>query len=315
MPLAWRIFVVNGAVFALATIALVLTPATVSYPITLTETTILAAGLAAILILNLVLVRRSLAPLARLRSLMRNVDLLAPGGRVKTAGPPEVRELGTVFNEMLERLEEERRESGIATLRAQEGERKRVAQELHDEIGQQMTALMLQLDRLARSAPRELREALREVQEATRATLDDVRRIARQLRPEALDDLGLVPALTALALAFSARTEVRVERRFEADLPTLSPDAELVIFRIAQESLTNVARHAAATRVTLVLRPAGDGVRLVVRDYGRGVNGAVPGGGIRGMRERALLVGAEVSVRSHPDGGAEVVLDVPGGER
>ena len=311
VPLAWRIFLANAAVFAVATVCLALTPATVSHPVTLAEAVILAAGLATILVLNLFVVRRSLAPLERLTSLMRSVDLLRPGQRLTEAGPIEVRELGAVFNEMLDRLERERRESGVEALRAQEAERKRVAQELHDEVGQQVTALMLQLGRLATFAPPEFQAELREAKEATRATLEDVKGIARQLRPEALDDLGLVPALTALTIAFAERTGLRVERRLESNLPPLSPEAELVIFRVAQESLTNAARHAGTPQVTVRLNGARDAVRLSVRDYGRGVDGAVPGGGIRGMRERALLVGADLAVRSHGASGTEIVLDVP----
>ena len=312
MPLAWRIFAVNAVVFTLAALALALSPATVSFPIALAEATILTAGLAAILILNLFLVRRSLAPLARLTSLMHGVDLLRPGQRLQATGPPEVQELGSVFNEMLDRLEQERRESGGEALRAQEGERKRVAQELHDEVGQAMTALMLQLGRLAASAPPQLQAELREAQEATRATLGDVRRIARELRPEALDDLGLGPALIALTTAFAERAGLHVERRLDTELPPLTPEAELVIFRVAQESLTNIARHADSPRVTVRLDGSDRStVRLSVRDYGRGLDGAQPGGGIRGMRERALLVGAELAVRSCRDGGTEVLLDIP----
>jgi two-component system sensor histidine kinase UhpB len=311
MPLAWRIFVANATVFTLAAVALALSPATVSFPIVLAEATILAGGLAAILLLNLFLVRRALAPLARLTGLMHNVDLVRRGERLEVTGPPEVRELGTVFNEMLGRLEQERRESGGEALRAQEGERKRVAQELHDEVGQALTALVLQLAGLAASAPPALQGGLREAQEATRMTLDDIRRIARELRPEALDDLGLGPALIALTKAFADRTGLGVERRVDTDLPPLTPEAELVIFRVAQESLTNVARHADSPRATIALDRTAGGVRLAVRDYGRGLDGAPPGSGIRGMRERALLVGAELAVRSYRGGGTEVVLEIP----
>jgi two-component system sensor histidine kinase UhpB len=315
MPLAWRVFVVNAVVFAAGTAALALSPATVSFPIALTEALVLVSGLSAILLLNLLLVRRSLQPLERLTSLMRRVDLLRPGERLDLSGPAEVRELGAVFNEMLDRLERERREAGREALRAQENERKRVAQELHDQVGQAMTALMLQLGRLARHAPEELQAELREAQDGTRATLEDVRTIARQLRPEALDDLGLPSALTALTNAFAERAGLRVERRIDPNLPPLDPDVELVVFRVAQESLTNVARHAGRSRVELDLEPADRGVRLRVRDFGRGLNGAQPGGGVRGMRERALLVGGELSIASRPGGGVEVRLDVPDAER
>ena len=315
MPLAWRVFVVNAVVFTAGTAALALSPATVSFPIALTEALVLVTGLSAILLLNLVLVRRSLQPLERLTSLMRRVDLLRPGERLDLSGPAEARELGAVFNEMLDRLERERREAGHEALRAQENERKRVAQELHDEVGQAMTALMLQLARLAKHAPEELQGELREAQDAVRATLEDVRGIARQLRPEALDDLGLPSALTALANAFTDRAGLSVERRIDPNLPPLDPDVELVVFRVAQESLTNVARHAGASRVELRLESVDGGVRLRVRDYGRGLNGARRGSGVRGMRERALLVGGALSIASRPGAGVEVRLDVPVAER
>jgi two-component system, NarL family, sensor histidine kinase UhpB len=313
-PLAWRIFLVNAGVFALGTAALALSPATVSWPIALTEAIVLIAGLAAILVVNLLLVRRSLAPLERLTGLMHRVDLLRPGQRLELTGPAEVRELGTVFNEMLNRLELERHESGWDALQAQEAERKRVAQELHDEIGQALTAVMLQLSRLAKRAPAELEDELREAQETTRASLDDVRRIARQLRPEVLDDLGLVPALVALAKTFTERTEMRVHRRLDEDLPSLSAEAELALFRVAQEGLTNAARHSGSSRIDLWLESSPDDVLLRVRDYGKGLDGARPGSGIRGMRERALLVGGDLTIEAAAGGGIEVRLRVPAGK-
>jgi two-component system, NarL family, sensor histidine kinase UhpB len=314
-PLAWRIFLVNAAVFALGTAALALSPATVSWPIALTEAIVLVAGLAAILVLNLLLVRRSLVPLERLTGLMHGVDLLRPGQRLGITGPAEVRELGAVFNEMLDRLERERHESGWAAFQAQEAERKRVAQELHDEVGQALTAVMLQLSRLAKRAPADLEDELREAQETTRASLEDVRRIARQLRPEALDDLGLPAALGALAMTFAERTGMRIRRHVIEDLPPLPADAELALFRVAQESLTNAARHAGTARLDLSLEPAPDGVVLRVRDYGKGLNGARPGSGMRGMRERAVLVGGDLDIDEPAGGGVEVRLQIPTGAR
>jgi two-component system, NarL family, sensor histidine kinase UhpB len=309
--LAWRIFFVNAAVFALGTATLALTPATVSWPIALAEAVVLLVGLTAILLLNLLLVRRSLAPLERLTAAMRSVDLLRPGQRLELTGPAEVRDLGAVFNEMLDRLERERHESGWDAFHGQEAERKRIAQELHDELGQALTAAMLQLGGLARHAPAELQDELREAQEAMRSSLDDVRRIARQLRPEALDDLGLVPALVALAKTFSEHTGLRVHRELSNHLPPLSAEGELTLYRVAQESLTNAARHAGASRVDLRLEPRPDGVLLRVRDYGKGLDQARPGSGMRGMRERALLVGGDLAIEEAPGGGVEVRLRVP----
>jgi two-component system sensor histidine kinase UhpB len=310
-PFAWRIFAVNAVLLVAAAVALALSPATVSFPIALTEGIVLAVGLIAILIVNLLLVRRSFAPLERLTRLMRSVDLLRPGQRVDVTGPQEVRELGAVFNEMLERLERERHVSGWDALKTQETERKRVAQELHDEVGQALTAVMLQIGRLAKKAPSDLGDELSEALETTRSSLEDVRRIAKQLRPEALDDLGLVPALNALASAFAERTGLRIRRRLPERMPSIGDEAELVVFRVAQESLTNAARHAQSTRVDLTLERSGRRVVLHVRDYGRGIDGIHPGSGIRGMRERALLIGAELSIANAPGGGTDVSLSLP----
>jgi two-component system, NarL family, sensor histidine kinase UhpB len=313
-PFAWRIFAVNAVILVAAAVALALSPATVSFPIALTEGIVLAVGLVALLIVNLLLIRRSFAPLERLTRLMRSIDLLRPGQRLDVTGPQEVRELGAVFNEMLERLEHERHESGWDALKAQESERKRVAQELHDEVGQALTAVMLQIGRLAKQAPRDLGDELNEALETTRASLEDVRRIAKQLRPEALDDLGLVPALNALVAAFAERTGLQIRRRLSENVP-LGDEAELVVFRVAQESLTNAARHAQTDRVDLTLERDGRRVVLRVRDYGRGIDGARPGSGIRGMRERAMLIGADLSIATAPGGGTEVSLALPVLER
>jgi two-component system sensor histidine kinase UhpB len=315
IPFAWRIFLVNAVILVAAALALALSPATVSFPIALTEGVVLTVGLLAILIINLLLVRRSFAPLERLTKLMRSVDLLEPGQRLAVTGPEEVRELSSVFNEMLERLERERHESGWDTLKRQEAERKRVAQELHDEVGQALTAVMLQLGRLSRAAPDDLGDPLDEALETTRNSLEDVRRIAKQLRPEALDDLGLVPALNALAAGFADRSGILISRRLPDVAPPLGAEAELVVFRVAQESLTNAARHAETTRVDLTLERTGRRIVLRVRDYGRGLDGTRPGGGIRGMRERALLIGADLSIATAPGGGTEVSLTLPLMER
>jgi two-component system sensor histidine kinase UhpB len=212
---------------------------------------------------------------------------------------------------MLDRLEEERRQSAHRSLTAQEDERRRVAQELHDEVGQRLTAILLKLDRLARAAPQSLREQHVEVREATRGTLDDVRQIAQRLRPEALDELGLRDALGTLADRLAEEGGVRVVQRLDSRLPPLSDDAELVIYRVAQEGLTNVLRHAGASQVVLKLRGDAEGVTLELTDDGRGIDGVRPGAGIQGMRERALLVGASLEIRDRPQGGAEVRLEVP----
>lgn len=310
--LVTRIFVVNAAVLAAAVVALALSPVTVSDPVALHEAVVLVAGLAVLLIVNLALFRRTFAPLAHLTQLMRTVDPLQPGRRIPVySDDAEVADLTQAFNEMLDRLEEERRQSTRRSLNAQEGERRRVAQELHDEIGQSLTAVVLQLDRLCRTARESERAQHVEARETARTTLEEVRQIAQRLRPEALDELGLQTALAALAERISEHGGLPVVHRLDGNLPELGPAAELVIYRVAQESLTNVLRHADASQAVLTLRGDAEGVTLQVTDDGRGLDASQPGAGIQGMRERALLVDAALGIRTSPQGGTEVRLEVP----
>jgi signal transduction histidine kinase len=175
-----------------------------------------------------------------------------------------------------------------------------------------LTGAMLQVEGLAPRIPDDLRDEFDELRETARSGTEDVRRIARQLRPEALEDLGLQSALAALATSFGDQAQVRVERRLEPSLP-LSEDEELVVYRVAQEALTNVARHAQATRVELRLQRNHALTVLTVRDDGLGlVAGGLPSGhGIRGMRERAMLIGAQLHIDSKPGGGTEIKLSIP----
>lgn len=314
MSLFWRVFLTNAAVFVVATAVLAFSPATVSSPLHEREALVLAAGLAAILVANGFLLRLSFTPLDRLIHVMKRTDLLNREERLPASGTAEAAAVIEAFNEMLDRLEAERRASTARVLAGQESERRRIAQELHDEIGQGLTAVLLQLKRAASHAPANIREELAEAQATARATLDDVRRIAHGLRPGVLDDLGLVRALAALTNAFSETTGIAVERRFGRTLPDLARDEELAVYRVAQESLTNVMRHAHASRVVVSLEGNADDVVLRVADDGCGVHdGEVSGGGIRGMRERALTVGGRLSVRTSSLGGTEVQLRFPVG--
>lgn len=182
MPLFWRIFLLNALVLITAT-ALLLGPVTVSTPVLLTEAAVLTVGLAAMLVANALLLRVGLAPLQRLTRAMTTTDLLRPGRRPAVGGQAEVAELITTFNTMLDRLEDERATSSARVLSAQEAERRRIARELHDEVGQTLTAVLLELKRVAGQAPPDLLEELRQVQETTRAGLDEIRRIAHAAAP------------------------------------------------------------------------------------------------------------------------------------
>jgi two-component system sensor histidine kinase UhpB len=314
MPLFWRVFLTNGVLLVAAGLALGISPLTISAPIAAIEAVILAVGLLFVLAANYVLLRRWFVPLERLSHGMRDADLLRPGKRLPLpTGDPELSSLVGSFNTMLERLEAERRESGRRALAAQESERQRVAAELHDEVGQSLTGVLLLLERIAGEVPDDRRETFVEAQQAVRSSLDEVRRIAQELRPELLEHLGLVSALRSLGKSFAERTGIELEWRFAPALPPLTDEAEVAMFRIAQESLTNVARHAQASKVWMSLDLNDDGVCLRIVDDGRGMNGHEPwsGGGLRGMRERALIIGAALTVGPFPTGGVEVRLEVP----
>ncbi len=314
MPLFWRIVVANAVLLVLACFAIyiVLSPNRVSELVT---DEVLVAALAVVTLLNVVMVRRVVRPLQELTAFARRVDLEAPGERIADASPTsEAGELALTFNEMLERLERERDESTRRVLAAHESERVRIAQELHDEVGQTLTAVLLQLSRVQERLPGDLRDELHEAQEAARASLDDVRRIATELRPEALDDLGLPSALAVLGDTFGRRTAITVHRRIQTELPKLSAETELVVYRIAQEALTNVARHSGSDTADLMLASREDKLALTVRDYGRGMHGDEQrrGQGMRGMRERAALIGARLTIgRAGEGAGTELRLDVP----
>ncbi|WP_078854084.1 HAMP domain-containing sensor histidine kinase [Streptomyces sp. NRRL F-5135] len=315
MSLFWRIFLLNAAVLFAATALLLLGPVTVSAPVLLTEALIMALGLVAMLVANAALLRVGLAPLQRLTRAMTTTDLLRPGRRPAVSGHAEIAGLIRTFNTMLDRLEAERAASSGLALSAQEAERRRIAQELHDEIGQTLTAVLLELKRVADRAPAPLRDELRQVQETTRGSLDEIRRIARRLRPGVLEELGLISALRALTPELTEHSGLTVRHAFDSGLPALGPDVELVLYRVAQEGLTNIVRHADARHADLALRRTPGGVELSLADDGRGIGTAVEGAGIRGMRERALLIGADVFVGGRPGGaaGTEVRLRVPVG--
>jgi two-component system, NarL family, sensor histidine kinase UhpB len=310
VSLFWRIFLLNAVVLTGATVLLLLGPVTVSTPVLLTEAVILTGGLAAMLVANAVLMRVGLAPLDRLTRAMTETDLLKPGPRPAATGGGGIAELITTFNRMLDRLEAERGESAARALSAQEAERRRIAQELHDEVGQTLTAVLLELKRVGDHAPVPVRDELRQVQETTRSSLDEIRRIARRLRPGVLAELGLVSALKALTTELSDHSGLSIRTWFDADLPALDDETELVLYRVAQEACTNTARHAQATSLNLALTYGPTGVDLRIRDNGRGIGAAREGAGIRGMRERALLIGAALTVGPAAGGGTEVCLHV-----
>jgi two-component system, NarL family, sensor histidine kinase UhpB len=315
MSLLWWVFLANGAVLVVALLLLTFSPIEIDAPIETGQFALLLAGFVVLLVLNLVLLRRVLSPLFRLTEVMSSVDPDRPGRRLSGVNPlsSEGQALAEAFNAMLDRLESARHEAARTALAAQEGERLRVAQELHDEIGQTLTAVTIEAERAADGDPALAAQALRHVADTVRDSLDEVRRIARELRPEALDDLGLGNALIALCTRVDAQDGPSVRRELQGELPPLPPDVELVVYRIAQEGLTNAWRHSGADSVTVSLTADAETLTLSVADDGEGMPPQLPHGtaGIAGMRERARLVGGQLSIQSLPGQGTEVRLTIP----
>jgi two-component system sensor histidine kinase UhpB len=316
VPLLYRVAAINALLLATAvtlTIAL-LAPGKVSLLALDEEVVVVLAAVALVVLANVYLLRRVVGPVQELTAFARHVDYSTLGQRIPDAAPTsEAGELALTFNQMLERLQDERREATGRVLRAQEAERLRIAQELHDQVGQELTAVLLGLSRISSQAPSCLEESVLALQDVVRDSLEDVRRIAIELRPEALDDLGLPSALAVLADRFAQQLGLEIREDLPPSVPPLAPDVELVAYRVAQEALTNVARHSASSRAELTLDCDPDRLLLTVRDDGLGLApGHSPGTGMRGMRERATLIGARLEIGNRDSGsGCEVRLEVP----
>ena len=283
---------------------------------------LLALAVFSVVLLNSLLIRYRLEPLDRLVRTMDQVDLHTPGMRAR---PPrraahEVQKLNAGFNNMLVRLEEERRQAGRAVLRGQERERSRIAQDLHDEVNQALTGILLRLEATTMDAPYTLRPELHETKRLANQAMEELLHLARQLRPTALDDHGLIPALGSQVEDFSQRTGIDARFSRHGDVPTLTDEEQLVIYRVTQESLSNIAQHAGARHVSVQLTFAGRTI-LRIADDGRGFGpgpgnsgrngrprGRVGGLGLSGMRERALLVGGNFALHSAPGEGTTIEL-------
>ncbi len=264
---------------------------------------------------NLWMLQKRFGPLERLIDRIEAVDPAMPTS-VQLAGDPvkEIDRLGRSFNRLLERVESERRRSSHLVLRAQEEERRRVARDLHDEVNQALTAVLLRLEALAQDVPPEQHDDVAQLKRLTIQAMDELLNLARQLRPTALDDHGLVTAIEAQVRGFGERTGIDAHLETEGDPAALDSEKQTVIYRIAQEALANAGRHAAASRVDVSLTTAGAGANLRVADDGAGFDpvAARRGGlGLEGMAERAKLVGGELDLRSAPGAGTEVTLRLP----
>ncbi len=285
----------------------------------------LLVGVAGTVLINAGVLALALQPL---HALERTVDRVAAGDLSSRAQPvlftdPDVERLGATVNGMLDVLQEYRgqvHKLSEQVLAAQEDERKRIARELHDETAQSLTTLLVRLKMLERAkSAAELRGQIHELRELTVETLEAVRKLAVELRPSTLDDLGLVAALEAYAEAYATRIPVAVDfaaSGFDGQ-ERLPPQLELVLYRVVQEALTNVAKHAAASHVRVALRRLPGELAASVEDDGCGfdveemMRSRERGLGLFGMQERLALVEGHLSIRSERGRGTRVVATVP----
>ena len=274
---------------------------------------VLGFALAATVAVNIWLLSRRFEPLQRLVTEMQTADLSKPPEPpAVTEGPVEVVSLERSFHAMLERLEAERRGAANAALSAQERERERIARDLHDEVNQALTALLLRLAAVRRQAPDpEVAAELAEIGSLISRAMSELLDLARGLRPTTLDDLGLKAALATLVEEVEREAGIAAGFEAEGELDGVPDDVQLVTYRVAQEAVTNVIQHADAGHLRVRLIGAADGaIELRVSDDGTGYAGGRSNErlGIAGMRERALLCGGELTVESEPGAGTRVTL-------
>ncbi len=276
MPLHVRLVLVNGVVFALGVLAMSLAPVAHQG---VTAAAVLAVGLALVVAVNTRHLRRSLEPLT------------------------------SAFGGLRERWESDRRSLAARTLADKEYDGQRMSRALHDHVADNLAAALVGLEQAMHHAPPELAEELKTVRHRTRLGLVEVRRLGRTLRPELLDDMGLHSALGALPTQLAGRG-VEVHRHLEGPFD-LDAATELIVYKVAEEALRNVARHAEARNVELSLQQEDGSLVLRVTDDGVGLGGSTERTGILAMRERAALVGGTLVVRPRARGGTEVRLVVP----
>lgn len=328
VSLFYKALLANGALVlgaALAGIALAGWLFQTGQPLAAWKLAGFAAGVTALtLLVNALVLRAAFLPLQRLEetadAVRRGDDRRAPHSLLSD---PTIARLTDTFNAMLEAQAGQRAQLAALssrTIDAQEEERRRIARELHDETAQELTALLVRI-RLAADGSREpaTRERLAALRAATARALEGVRRLARELRPTILDDLGLTEAVRAYAHDTAARGGLRVTVQANGPTGRLDPTRELVLYRVVQEALTNVAKHAGARAAEVTLAREPGAVIATIVDNGRGFAPATlpaatltgQGLGLLGMRERLALIGGELEIDAQPGGGTRVRATVP----
>lgn len=278
------------------------------------ELVLLLSAIAGALLLNMIILRRQFQPLERLVGTMEKIDLAHPGERAELpdGATDDVADLVRAFNQMLARLEQERREKTAAAVNAQESERARVARDLHDEANQALTAVILRLEAAAQTAPPALAGEINEAKRLAGQAMEELLEVVRRLRPTILE-LGLRNALSALIHDFRERTGLKARFNYEGDpRRRLADDRELAIYRVVQEALSNIVQHADASQVEVLLT-VDDSILLEVVDDGCGFDTDAPTRrfGITGMRERAELIEGNIKIESAPGRGTTLRMELP----
>ncbi|MBV9327088.1 MAG: HAMP domain-containing sensor histidine kinase [Chloroflexi bacterium] len=330
LPLFLKVLVANVIVVLIGvglgtwfTLTFVASPDGVHWP---AVAVMLVVGFAASALINAAVLRLALQPL---HALERTVDHVATGDLSARAHPvlfrdPDVERLGETLNSMLDVLQEHRQllqKMSEQVLAAQEDERKRIARELHDETAQSLTTLLIRLKILEKArTSEEMHGQIDELRELTAQTLEAVRVLAVELRPTTLDDLGLLAALEAYTDSYRSRLPIDLTfstAGFEDRDSRLPPQVELVLYRVVQEALTNVAKHARATEVHVELSRRPGAVIASITDDGEGFNveemmrSRERGLGLFGMQERLALVSGQLVIDSTPGHGTRITARVP----
>jgi two-component system sensor histidine kinase UhpB len=272
--------------------------------------------------LNFVVLQIAFRPLMNLGKVMNRVQAGERTLRAPLTGiDPQADQLAYTLNMMLEAIDESNRQRATQIIRAQEEERKRVARELHDETSQVLTSLLISLAVVEKSVTSpEAHERIAETRVLAHQTLRAIRNLSIDLRPSALDDLGLLPALRWYVKEYQQKTSTEVNLQASGIKERLSSEMETVLYRIVQEALTNVAKHAHAHKVSINLEGDAKAITATITDDGQGFDieklqkapGQERGGwGLVGMYERAQLLGGTLDIESHPGHGTTIRAWLP----
>lgn len=329
LPLVFKVLIANALIVALGAIAGTwITQEIVanSHDVRSATLTVIFVliGIALSLTVNYLVLQAAFEPVANLE----RAAIAVRGGdfsvRVESSAfaDPQFAEFAATFNATLDEIAADRdqlRHLASQVIRAQEQERKRIARELHDDTAQVLFAQLLRITAFKSSGSPEVRAIAEGLEETTVEAIEGVRRMAVELRPPALDDLGLLAALGDLAQRFMDQRGIDVDYEARGSRGRLPAEVELVLYRVAQEAMTNIAKHSGATRVWIDLDRDADDVALSVRDNGRGFDPAIAresderglGLGLFGMEERVSLVGGSFSIWPRQGGGAEIFAFIP----